>query len=372
MNPRTILHTIETAGPGGAETIVLELATRLDPARFRSVALVPRQDWLWLRLRERGVPTYVLEGKSWHDLEFLKRMAGVVRKEQVDLIHSHLPDQNFFSCLVGRWTGRKTVATYHGVVELRGEDRRRAAIKRWWVRHSAAAVVSVCDHVARLLEQDGFPKRKLRRIYNGIDAARYASSANGHLRRELGLPAAAPVVGMVANLRPSKGHEYFIRAARQVAAAVPEARFVAAGDTHPRLIGPIRRLLAEMNLEERFVFLGFRSDVADLLAAIDVFVLPSTSEGFPLATLEAMAAGKPLVATRTGGTDEIVVDGETGYLVPPADAGALAARILDLLNDPARAAAFGRRGRERVYRHFTLAGMAKEYEKLYGDILEAR
>lgn len=372
MSRRTILHTIETSGPGGAETVVLELAARLDPARFRSVALVPREDWLWLRLRERGVPTYVVEGRTWHDLNFLRRIAAVVRKDKVDLIHSHLPDQNFFSCLVGRWTGRKTVATYHGVVELTRGHRRRAAIKRRWVRHSAAAVVSVCDHVGRLLEQDGFPKRKLRRIYNGIDAARYVSSNNGRVRHELGFPPGAPVVGMVANLRPSKGHEYFIRAARQVAAAVPEARFVAAGDTHPQLIGPMRGLLAEMDLEDRFFFLGFRSDVADILSAIDVFVLPSTSEGFPLVTLEAMAAGKPLVATRTGGTDEIVVDGETGYLVPPADAGALAGRILALLTDPPRAAEFGRRGRERVNRSFTLAGMTREYEKLYDELLGAR
>lgn len=372
MNRRTVLHAIETAGPGGAESIVLELATRLDPARFRSVALVPRQDWLWLRLKERGVPVYVLEGKTWYDIEYLRRMAGLLRQENVSLIHSHLPDQNFFSCVVGRWTGVKTVATYHGVVELTRGSRWRSRTKRWWVRRSAAAVVTVCDHLRRLLAQDGFPAQKLVRIHNGIDTARYFASNNGRIRHELGFPVGTPVVGMVANLRPSKGHEYFIRAARRVADAIPEARFLVAGDSHPQLMEPLRRLVTELRLGERLLFLGFRSDVADILSTLDVFVLPSTSEGFPLATLEAMAAGKPLVATRTGGTDEIVVDGETGILVPPADAESLADGVLALLRDPARAAEFGRRGRERVHAHFTLDGMARQYEKLYDDILGAQ
>src|SRR5581483_5342145 len=114
----TVLHTIETAGPGGAETVVLQLATMLDSERFRSIVVLPEVHWLGRQLEQRGVPTFYISSKAWYDLKMPLGLSRIVRREGVDLIHSHLPGQNFDSCLAGALTGRKTIVTYHGPVEL--------------------------------------------------------------------------------------------------------------------------------------------------------------------------------------------------------------------------------------------------------------
>jgi glycosyltransferase involved in cell wall biosynthesis len=375
MRKYTILHTIETAGPGGAETVVLDLAARLDPQRFRSIALLPEASWLGRQLEQRGVPTVIATSGRWYDFRLPRAIARAVKQENVDLIHSHLPDQNFYSCLAAKMTGCKVAVTYHGPVELADAHRLKSAIKLWVVRNSASAVVVVCDFVRDMLARVGFDKGKIVRIYNGVNLQKFSGNGRGRLRAELGLQNGdngencAKLVGMVANIRQSKGYEYFIRAAHTVAQHNPEARFVAVGDVKTTLAEPLRKLLQELALEERFRFLGFREDVPAILKDLDVFVLSSTSEGFPLVTLEAMAAGKPVVVTRCGGPQEVVEDGRTGTLVPIADADALASGISGFLSDPARAAQFGASGREKVEREFSISRMVEQYEQLYERLL---
>jgi len=369
MRKCTILHTIETGGPGGAETVLLNLATRLDHNCFRSLALLPEDGWLRQKLEQHGVTTFLAESCGWYDPRLPAEMARLILRERVDLIHSHLPDQNFFSCLVGRLTGRKTIVTYHGAVELTDARALRQAIKLRIVRHFAAAVVVVCDFVGRLLRNIGFPDRKIVRIYNGIDPARFLSSSRGRLRRELGLSPDTRLIGTVANLRQSKGYEFLVRAARHVANSVPNARFVAVGEFETENRREVADLVTEMGLEDRIFFLGFREDIPEILGDLDVFVLASVSEGFPLATLEAMAAAKPVVVTRCGGPEEIVEDGHTGFLVPPANVEALAERICEVLHSPERARTLGCNARAKVQSRFTLDHMIDEYQKLYDRVL---
>lgn len=369
MKQFTILHTIETAGPGGAETVVLNLASRLDSSRFRSVALLPREDWLSERLRERGVPTFLVDSRVWYDFRLPLEMARLIRRENIDLIHSHLPGQNFYSCAVGRLLGRKTIATYHGAIELSRSVGLRGAIQLGSVRRSADAVVVVCDHVGRMLRDVGFPAEKIVRIHNGISVDRFQVSGDGRLRRELGLRNGTKVVGTVANVRQSKGYEFFIQAARKVADAMPDTRFVAVGDIDPVIAKPLFESIERLGLQDRFLFLGFRSDVPEILSELDVFVLSSVSEGFPLVALEAMASARPVVVTRSGGPQEIIEDGRTGLLIPPADPDALAEKICELLDNPERAAALARTARARVESTFTLERMIRDYERLYERLL---
>ncbi|MBZ5561097.1 MAG: glycosyltransferase [Acidobacteriia bacterium] len=370
MRPYTILQTIETAGPGGAETVLLNLTSHLDPDRFRTVVVLPPGRWLPKQLEERRVPTVIAESRSWHDPTLLRKMAQVIREEHIDLIHSHLPDQNFYSCVVGLWKGRKTIVTYHGAPQLAGNGAKNA-FKTWVVRHSAAMVVAVSEYLRRLLIESGFPPAKVSRIYNGVDLDRYTNAPAGRLRAELGLAENTPLVGMVGNIRPSKGYEYFIAAARKVADALPEVQLVAVGEVDPQIGGRLVELVRQFGLEKRFCFLGFRSDVEAVLRDLDVFVLSSTSEGLSIATIEAMAAGAPVVVTRCGGPEEIVEDGRTGCLVPPGDAAALASRIITLVKDRPLALAMSGTARREVQSKFSLAGMVREYEALYDRCLSS-
>jgi len=361
----TILHTIETGGPGGAETVLLNLVSNLDTSRFRSLVLLPGGRWLPGQLQERKIPTVIAKSNAWYDLHLPRAMAHWVRREGVDLIHSHLPDQNFYSCCVGRLTACKVIVTYHGTPGLFTNKGMRGAIKSWLVRHAATAVVVVSDYLRRLFVEAGFPAEKIVRIYNGVDLNRFARGAGGRLRGELGFPDNARLIGMVANLRPSKGYEYFVQAARQVTDSIPEARFVVVGEREEGIARQLESLLRQWGLEDRFAFLGFRADVPEILADLDVFVLSSVSEGLSIATIEAMAAGKPVVVTRSGGPPEVVEDGRTGLLVPPADPQALASRICELLRNPGLAATLSRNARAEAESRFSLARMIREYESLY-------
>jgi glycosyltransferase involved in cell wall biosynthesis len=175
---------------------------------------------------------------------------------------------------------------------------------------------------------------------------------------------------MVANFRRSKGYEYFVRAARRVADCVPEARFLAVGETDPEIERKARDLVRDLRLHDRFLFLGFRADIPSILRDLDVFVLSSTDEGLSIATIEAMAASKPVVVTRSGGPEEVVDDGRTGFLVPPADAEAIAARVIELLQNAELAGRLGRQAQAEAQSRFSLGRMLSEYQSLYEKCLK--
>jgi glycosyltransferase involved in cell wall biosynthesis len=185
----------------------------------------------------------------------------------------------------------------------------------------------------------------------------------------LGCAHGTRLVGMVANLRRDKGYEFFVRAARSVAHRLPQAHFVAVGEGSARDLEQLQALVRELGLSGRFSFLGFRPDIPEILSELDVFVLSSTSEGFSLATVEAMAAGRPVVVTRSGGPEEIVEDGRSGFLVPPADSEGLASKVCEVLAHPLLAEELGRNARRRAEERFSLRRMLAEYENLYQRLL---
>lgn len=364
----TVLHTIETGGPGGAETLLLTLASRLDPNRFKAVVAIPTGRWLHAMLSESGIDAISIKSTSWFDPRPLLQLWGITRHLGVDVIHSHLPAQNFYASIVGRLCGVPTIATYHGPVELQQSHNRKGRLALRTVRRSATASLVVCDSMAAKLKSAGFQSDKIIRIYNGVDVGSYLSSGSGELRRSLGVTERTPIVGMVANIRAPKGYDYFIRAAKLVVSRLPQVQFVSIGDPQAGLSERLEQLVCDLQLEGNFTFLGYRKDAHLLLSDLNVFVLSSLNEGFPFAAIEAMAAGKPSVMTRCGGPEEVVEEGVTGYLVPVADEAALASRVTALLLDPARAEEMGRAARARVEREFSLAGMLRNYESLYARL----
>jgi len=365
MKKLTILHTIETSGPGGAENVLLLLAKGLDPERFRSIVAINEHGWLEDRLRDLGLQTVRVEWKRWWDLRLPRALARLVREEKIDLIHSHLPDQNFYACLASRISGCPAIVTYHGPVELSDSGTLRGWLKLQLVKRTARRVVVVCDFVRQMLKDIGFPDGKLLRIYNGIETSRFTAVAGGGIRQELNCPPGTALIGMVANVRAPKGHEYFIRAARIIADQYPNTFFVISGDLHETLAPPLFKLVSDLGLEDSLKFLGFREDVPRILADLDIYVLPSTSEGFPLVVLEAMACAKPVVATCCGGATEMVDDGHTGFLVPIADAAAIASRVIELMEDKEMAVRMGSAARLRVEKEFSVQAMVANYERLY-------
>jgi glycosyltransferase involved in cell wall biosynthesis len=230
------------------------------------------------------------------------------------------------------------------------------------------AFIAVAEaHGRYLAEHEGCSPKKIHVIPNGADLERFHPRwPNPALQERLGLQPETPVVGIVAALRPEKNHELFLQAAAIVHARLPAARFLIVGDG-PQL-AKLELLCGELGLSEVVRFLGTRRDVPEMLALVNVLVLTSHMEASPVCLLEAMACEKPVVATQVGSVGETVVDGQTGYLVPPGDADMAAVRILALLADRDRAAAMGRAARERVIARGSIDRMVEGYEDLIGEL----
>lgn len=233
-------------------------------------------------------------------------------------------------------------------------------MRRWVDAASQGSVdrfIAVSSAVADALRENGVDPERVVTIANGIDIAQVRADAQ--LPEPEGLLAAGPLVGFVGRLAPVKGAEYFVRMAALLDFRMPGARFVVAGSGPEE--GRLRASADAFKLGERILFLGRVPSAASVLNACDVIVLPSLSEGSPLVAAEAMALGKPVVATRVGGLPDVVLDGETGLLVPPADPEALAAAVSRLLRDPALASQLGEAGARRADEHFTVERMVREY-----------
>ncbi len=365
--PRTVLHAIETGGPGGAERMLVHLATGLGPD-YRSEAALIRDRWLGATLRGRGVPVTMLRYTSHRFAVTLRDLVKLIRDRRVAVLHTHEFFMNTLGLMASWLTGVPLVATVHGRNYYSDRARRRVMCRL--VGTFAGRLVTVSEANKRFLaERVGIPPRRVEVIPNGVPVDGRASSARlSALRESLGLNQHHLVIGTVGSLYPVKGHRYLIDAAPSVLERFPQTVFLIVGQ------GGLREELeahaARLGIAAHLRFLGHREDVHDLLSICDIFVLPSLSEGMPLALLEAMAAGLPAVATRVGGVTEVLDNGKTGLLVPPGDTRALANTIMTLLENPPLVKELGKAAREVAAARFSLAGMIRAYEAIYSELIQ--
>ena len=374
-----ILHVITSLARGGAQAHLLEL-TRNQRRRGHAVevAYLKDPDMVDDFVPVVGPPISLSLG-TVSRAALLGRLWGLVAAIKPDVLHTHLLKADAYGALAGRLGGaRVTIASKHND---------EAVLRRRWVAHVHGwlsrlddRVIVLSDHVGRYVVEVGrVPASKIRRVYYGIGLDRplaLADSAVREVRREFELPPAGPFILCVGRLDPQKGHPYLFAAMREVGRRFPDARLVVAGTAPPGAqqasagyAAQLRRQATEPDLAGRIIFAGERRDVPRLMAACDLFVLASLWEGFGLVFLEAMAAGKPVVATRVSAIPEVVLDGETGLLVPPRNSDALAAAIVRLCEDPAERRRLGSNGYQRVRRHFTAARMVDETLAVYRESL---
>lgn len=373
--PLRLLWLIDSLTLGGAEALTLRMGRALDrtPARLRVACLKAiGGNPFEAELRAAGVAVHNLGARNLRDFRAFRRLIGLVRRERVDLIHAHLTYACIWGCLAGRLTGVPVVATLH-VAPLDpgrgGRERARQRIRVWCLNRWAARTLAVSRWVGDAwVRQAGLDPAGLTVVHNGIDCDPPSSPRSpGKLRAELGLPVDARLVVAVAALRDGKGLDVLLHAAPRILSRERRARFVVVGD------GPLRQTLQEAcqrsGLAAVFRFTGFRRDVPALLPGCDVFVLPTRRDAFPTAVLEGMAAGLPVVASRVGGVPEMIEDGESGLLVAPGDAGALADAVVDLLARPDECARLGRAARRRAVAEFSTEAWLARLEAVYGPAL---
>jgi glycosyltransferase involved in cell wall biosynthesis len=366
----SVLHVIDTGGPGGAETIFLHCATRLDPARFAATAVVDNDNWLAEQLRARGLEPLIETARGSFNLGYLRRLAAIARCVKANVICAHLYGSAIYASALGMVTGIPVISVFHGGADIAAHDR-FTGLKAAIIRHGSRRVVFVSESLREQLHGLlKIPACRSTIIPNGIDTAAFSPGRDDSIRNALQLPADAILVGAIGNIRPAKSYDNLMRAARLLLERSDRFRFVIAGQNGGTLADDLLRLRAQLGLEERVFFLGLRADVATVLHNLDVFVLSSSSEGFSIACVEAMACAIPVVATRCGGPEEIL-DARSGILVAPEHPGALADAIHRIAQSPERARALSQAALARARGEFSLTTMLSRYESLIETVVNS-
>jgi len=371
MRPTRLLFVLTSPVRGGVEEVVLALLQRLDPSEFRLALAAPSRllDALAPDLSGIAVDTLGVDVQSWLHREQVGRLATFIRRLRPDVVNPHLFRSTLVAAPLARWCGaRAVVETYHG-----REGWRRGPVRGRFFADRAIArlldrVIAVSEAARTfLVAVKGYPADRVVVVPNGRDLSVYCPGDGREVvRRELGIDPATPVVGVVGRLETQKGHTYLLAAWPEVRREFPDARLLVVGDGSLR--GDLEARALAPALRGSVVFTGFRPDVPRVLGALDLLVLPSLYEGMPLTAIEASAMSLPVVATAVDGTPEVVRDGETGRLVPPADPPALARALRALLADPARARALGRAGRAHVLARFDLDAQVEATARVYRDV----
>jgi glycosyltransferase involved in cell wall biosynthesis len=352
-----VCFLIDRLTRAGTETQLLALIRSLDRSRVRPfLCLLNGEDELSRSLEPDGCPVLHLGVRSLSRPPVIGkalRFARFLRRERIDVLQVYFIDSTYFGVAVGRLAGvpRIVRTRFNTGYWMTPRHRRLGRLCNRFVD----ALVANCQACRdAFLAEEGFRHDRAVVLENGVDLARFAAPAAARGGRP-------PRVGVVANLRPVKGLEDFVRAAALVAERYPQADFAVAGEGELR--GPLGLLADQLGLGVRLRLPGQLSDVAGFLADLDVAVLSSHSEGLSNVLLEYMAAGKPIVATAVGGNVDLIPDGTHGLLVPPRDPGRLAAAVLALLDDPPRASRLGAAARRRVEERYSRAAMVRRVER---------
>ena len=371
-----VVTLVDRLGTGGAERLAIQTTTRLDPERFdRTLCASRRFDVAVSKrhvsnalaeLEAAGVRVVGLKRTSARQVWAWWPLYRLLRDERVDVLHSHKFGSNVWGTVIGRMARVPVIVAHEHTWSFEGKPWRRLADRELIARGSSAFIAVSREDRRRMIEIEGIDPDDVLFIPNGIPAPPPPSGAD--VRAELGIAADAPVIGTVSVLRPQKALDVLLRAGRTLTAEFPGLRVLIAGEGDRRFA--LEDLTRELGLEDTVMFLGVRTDVPDVLAALDIAVSSSDFEGSPLSVMEYMEAARPVVATRVGGVPDLIDDGVHGRLVEPQDPDAFAAAVAELLRDPERAREMGRRGQERRREEFDIDVMVRRLEELYVRLRE--
>ncbi len=392
-NKPKVLQVISNLEIGGAQEVVRTLVAYLAELDCVPVVCTFRDGPLRRDIEQQGIEVEVLDLPRRSIVLFPlfvidmvrygRALAEVIRKHDIDVVQTHLLGSlHFLTLALPPFTNLRVVLwTIHNVEFL--PSGRKYSRYRWLLApkrlvhrllyrlasHKVSGFVAVSDMVSEsMLKLIGPIQDKITVICNGVDVKRYEQQVDTHeMRQRLGLGTEARLIATVGTLKEQKGHCYLIDAAHKVVPQHPDWHFLLIGDG--RLREGLQAQVRQLSLSENIHFLGNRHDVPDLLAASDLFVLPSLWEGLPMALIEAMAASKAVVATAVSGTIQVVIPNQTGLLVPPGDVQPLARAIEQLLTDPMQIQALGAAGKRRVEEGFSAQRQAIEHLELYRRLL---
>lgn len=362
-----VLHLITSLEVGGAQHGILLGLPRFDPSRYEHVvcSIMDRMQ-MASQFRKAGIEVHSLGLNRKTDFMVALRLNSLLKQQRPDVLHTYLLHSNVLGRIVGRLAGVPTIV---------GSER-TIGQARLWGRLATRLTNPLTDAVevnseigGKAVETDlGVPHHKVEVVRSGLDLAAFTGSAKRtEIRAELNLNNNQHLVLYVGRLRPVKGVEYGIRAFASAQAQHHNMHAALAGEGEQLTF--LQNLVDELGISKHVTFLGVRNDLPDLLSAADSLLLPSLNEGFPRTAIEAMAAGKPIIATSVGGTPEAIRDGETGILVPSKDVEAMTTALLTLVRNSVLQRSLGRAGRQRAEQNYSVENYVARLDGLYRQLL---
>lgn len=370
MQKTRIFYITTDSNIGGTERMLLALLKNLDRERFEPFLCVLKPGGRLLEeARKLNVETECLNVSSKFDFMVLSRLKSLLIRENPSVLHTFL----FHANILGRIAGSSCripviISSQRSVDEWRKFY--HSVLDGWSSRFCHLIISNSEAGRRRLIEREKIPADKIITIHNGIDVSRFEIEIDVQKKRkELGLDPDDKVIGIIANLRRVKGHRYMFEALRDLHSRIKDVKIKLLVVGEGKLKRQLGDLADRLKIKDSVVFCGFRDDIPEVLRAIDILVLPSLWEGFPVSVLEAMASGLPVVASDVGGVSEVVQNGRNGVLVRPADYRHLSTALYNLIREPERILRLGAEGKKLVGEKFTLKKMIEDTEDIYDKLL---
>jgi glycosyltransferase involved in cell wall biosynthesis len=371
-----LLFVIDNLEFGGGERVFAQIINGLSPEQYEICLASNPGGGLYQSLINKDVCCIPLDFSKRANPALIFKLIKIIKDKKIDIVHGQGARAEFYARITARLAGgTKYVSTIAMPVEGYDVGLFRKAIYFVLDRATDKYVdrfIVVSDVLRNtLITKRHIPTEKVTKIYNGIEIEHYdperIDASRNEVRHELRLNEKTTIVGAIGRLVWQKGFEYLIRSFPEVLKSCPDAQLLLVGDGSLR--ANLEVLSESLGMKDKIIFAGFRSDIKEVLAGMDILVIPSLLEGFPVVTLEAMAMAKPIVATDIDGLREQIIDGESGILLPPKDPNALATSIVKLLNDPQLAVRMGSNARKLVEREFPLEKIIMETHEVYQSLM---
>jgi glycosyltransferase involved in cell wall biosynthesis len=368
----SLAYVVNSLNPGGTERLVVEMSLAFK-ADFDVMVLCLDEPGLWAGdLRAAGIPVHCLWRQPGIDLAIPVRLARQFRRSNTRIVHAHQCTPWFYGALSRLFHfAPRLLLEEHGRFFPEVENRKRVLVNRVLVSKLTHRFIAVSEDVGSRLEKyEGLDRARIEVIYNGVKADTPLNpDARQQLRSELGFDSESFVVGTVGRFDPIKNLPMLVGSLARAAKSITSLRGLLVGDGP--VFNQIRSQVGEEGLADRMRMTGFREDARKLIQCMDLFVLSSFSEGTSMALLEAMAAGVPVAVTAVGGNPELVVSGETGWVVPSDSVEALSAAILDAASDAPKRRRMAEAGQQRFMNHYAFERMIESYRRVYQSLLAA-
>ena len=372
MNKKKVLQLISSIGFFGAENVIAELVTELAASEFEPIIGVirnlknPHLELIDFA-RKNNIESVIFEAQRQFDLQTIASIRNFIKENNVDIIQTHGYKSNFYAIFAALFENVHLLATCHPWIKTSPRGKAYAKIDKLLLK-KFRRIVAISDQVKKEILDAGIPDNKISIIDNGINLLRFEEQFDTkEIRKQFGIPLESQVIGTVGRLDLEKGHHILLEAAKIVIQKNPSTFFVIVGDGY--LKNDLKSRAEQLKIEDHILLPGIIKEVPKILSVFDVFVLPSLTEGLPMALLEAMAAKKPVIASRVGAIPKVIIDNETGILIKPGNANELSKAVIDLLQDKFKADLITKNAYNKIVQEFSSSRMAKQYINIYENML---